>query len=178
MDTDAQHDLVQRARDGDSSAWESLYRNVYPRLRAYARARAGESETDDLINETMSRAVSAIERFRWEASGFDAWLFGILRRVCWEHHRRRARRESLWRLKSAADGAEPTDNLLLAEDHASVRAAFALLSPAEREILELRVVAGLSAEDVAKVLGKRAGAVRTAQSRALSNLRHLMEKQV
>jgi RNA polymerase sigma-70 factor (ECF subfamily) len=176
VDIDAQQDLVQRARLGDACAWELLYRNIYPKLRAYARARAAESETEDLINETMSRAVGAIGRFRWEASGFDAWLFGILRRVCAEHHRKQSRRDAVSRLGREIDDREPSDGLLLAEDHESVRSAFAQLSAAEQEVLELRVVAGLSAEDVAKVLGKRPGAIRTAQSRALSHLRGLMER--
>jgi len=56
-----------------------------------------------------------------------------------------------------------------------MRAAFALLSADERELLELRVVGGLSAEEVAAALGKRAGAVRTAQYRALAHLRRILE---
>jgi len=57
-----------------------------------------------------------------------------------------------------------------------VRRCFSLLSEKERELLELRVVAGLSAEQVAAVLKKRPGAVRSAQSRALAHLRTLMEQ--
>ena len=57
-----------------------------------------------------------------------------------------------------------------------MRQAFARLSDADRELLELRVVAGLSAEEAAAVLGRRPGAVRMAQSRALTRLRrHLGE---
>jgi RNA polymerase sigma-70 factor (ECF subfamily) len=50
------------------------------------------------------------------------------------------------------------------------------LTPAEQEVLELRVIAGLSAEQVGEVLGRNSGAVRTAQSRALAHLRELMEQ--
>ena len=56
-----------------------------------------------------------------------------------------------------------------------MRAAFERLGDEDREVLELRVVAGLSAEEVGNVLGKRAGAVRMAQSRALERLRRELD---
>jgi RNA polymerase sigma-70 factor (ECF subfamily) len=169
--------MVEQARRGDSAAWEGLYRNVYPRLRAYATSHAGAGAAEDLVNETMARAVAGMGRFRWEASGFDGWLFGILRRVCAEHHRRQGRRRHELRFGPEGNGSEPGEDLELAEDHAAVRAAFAHLNPAEREVLELRLISRLSADDTARVLGKRPGAVRTAQSRALANLRKLMDEQ-
>ena len=167
--------MVDRARRGDAPAWERLYRDVYPRLRSYAISHAGSAAAEDLVNETMARAVAAIARFRWEANGFDAWLFGILRRVCAEHHRREKRRGGTFRLAPTPNGSHPGEDLELVDDHTAVRNAFAKLTPAEREVLELRLIAQLSAEDTGRVLGKRAGAVRTAQSRALANLRALME---
>jgi RNA polymerase sigma-70 factor (ECF subfamily) len=168
--------MVERARQGDAAAWERLYRDVYPRLRAYATARCGYGAAEDLVNETMARAVASIRRFRWEANGFDPWLFGILRRVSAEHHRREGRqRRKDMRVTPEVNGSDPTENVDLADDHAEVRQAFARLTPEEREILELRLISQLSAEDTGRVLGKHAGAVRTAQSRALANLRALME---
>lgn len=175
MHQNQQQELVERAREGDPDAWECLYLSVYPRLRSYAASRVGPGAADDLVGETMARAVASIGRFRWEPSGFDAWLFGILRRVCLEHHRRQNR----WTRKSALHPvdtvAQPGDDLELADDHRAVRLAFAQLSEKDRELLELRLLSGLSVDEVARVLGKRSGAVRTAQSRALASLRHLMD---
>ena len=123
----------------------------------------------------MARAVAAIGRFRWEPSGFDAWLFGILRRVCFEHLRRQNRRRREPAFLGVDTFVQPGEDVELSEEHGEIRRAFARLSAGERELLELRLVAGLSVDDVARVLGKRAGAVRTAQSRALSNLRSLLD---
>ena len=72
------------------------------------------------------------------------------------------------------DGADPLESVVLGEEQDAVRSAFARLSERDRELLELRVVAGLSAEEVASVLDMRPGAVRTAQSRALERLRGLL----
>jgi RNA polymerase sigma-70 factor (ECF subfamily) len=167
--------MVELARDGNADAWEALYRDVHPRLRSYALSHADRAQCEDLVNEALARAFAGVHRFKWEGVGFDAWLFGILRRVCSEHHRRHIRDQPEHRLEAETDGAEPSDTVELEDEHAEVRRAFELLRPPEREVLELRVIAGLSAEDTARVLGKASGAVRTAQSRALANLRVLME---
>jgi RNA polymerase sigma-70 factor (ECF subfamily) len=63
---------------------------------------------------------------------------------------------------------------VVGDEQASVRAAFALLPDRDRELLELRVVAGLSSEEVAAILDMRPGAVRTAQARALDKLRAVL----
>jgi RNA polymerase sigma-70 factor (ECF subfamily) len=176
MGPEEQHCLVERARNGDGEAWESLYRHAYPRLRAYAVRHGDPQVAEDLVSETMVRAVAGIGRFRWEAVGFDAWLFGILRHVCADHHRADSRRRNKPGHVGEHSEGQPGDDLLLSEEHAEIMDAFERLDPREREVLELRVIAGLSAEQVGQLLGKRAGAIRMAQSRALARLRELLEK--
>lgn len=169
--------LAEAAKQGDAAAWEAIYRGVYGRLRAYAARRVGADNAEDMVNETMTRAVAAVHRFEWGPAGFDGWLFGIARRVTADHLRRSEReRRVLGRAPSVVHVDEPGDHLERGEEAEQVRRRFAQLSPSEREVLELRVVAGLSAEAVAVALGKRPGAVRMAQSRALANLRRLMDQ--
>jgi RNA polymerase sigma-70 factor (ECF subfamily) len=174
MGNHGRRSLVEQARAGNAEAWEILLRALYPRLAAYATRRNGPDYADDVVAETMTRAVESIDRFRWGRAGFDGWVFGIARRVSADHARREA--------KAARPSPTPDlpagsvdDGLSLAEDHAEVRAAFEMLRPQEREVLELRVIAGLTAEQAAAVLGKRPGTVRVAQSRALARLRELLE---
>ncbi|HEX7167440.1 MAG TPA: sigma-70 family RNA polymerase sigma factor, partial [Acidimicrobiales bacterium] len=161
--------LVERARGGDPAAWESLYRRAYPRLLAYARRRlAPDDAAKDAVAETMARAVRGMPSYRGEGAGFDAWLAGIVRHVVLDAQRRRARKPAsslpaAWDASDGRDGAE--DQLVREEEAGAVRAAFERLPEGDRELLELRVVLGLSAEEVADVLGKRAGAVRMAQAR-------------
>ncbi len=173
--------LVERARKGSPEAWEALYRRSFPRLLAYARRRLpSEEHARDAVSEAMVRAVSSLERFANEGAGFDAWLYGILRHVVLDTQRR------LWR---EVPTETPAPNLAVAHDSTAadlvfdrddacrLRSAFVRLSALEQEILELRVVAGLSAEAVASVVGRRPGAVRMAQARALARLRkHLSEE--
>lgn len=172
-DDAAHRGLVDRAVRGDGDAWEALYRRAYPKLLAFARARLDPEGAKDAVAETMSRAVDSIHSYRWEGRAFDAWLFGILRHVITDAHRRQGRSRHVPEDHERA-GPGPLDTVVAAEEHRAVRTAFARLSDADRDVLELRVVAGLSAEDVAKVLGRRPGAVRMAQSRALTRLRQLL----
>jgi RNA polymerase sigma-70 factor (ECF subfamily) len=180
-DVDEQDDvrsLVERARLGDESAWEELYRRVYPRLLGYARRRLFDvDEARDAVSETMVRAVGKIDRFTWTGGGFDAWLFGILRHVVLDTQRVAGRRKPV-PPPDAGSGDDPLDDVLQGEEAAAVRAAFGRLDPGDQELLELRVIAGLSADEVASVLGKRAGAIRMAQSRALARLRVMLDEEV
>ena len=165
-------ELLSALRAGDVSAWESLYRSTYAKLRNYAASRLGPDDAEDVVNETMLRAVGAIGRFQPTPAGLDPWLFGIARRVVGDHQRRAARaKRPEPRPALADDRADPGEQLEAAEEGETVRRAFGRLSPGDRELLELRVVGGLSVEEVAAALGKRPGAVRTAQSRALAKLR-------
>ena len=164
------HALVVRARVMDPGAWESLYRRLYPRLLAYARRRLDHDSARDAVAECLARAVAGIDRFAWRGAGFDAWIVGILRYVVIDEQRARDRER---RRPPALDPPmdDPTEALAHDEEAKAVRAAFERLPPADQELLELRVIAGLSADEVAAAQHKRPGAVRMAQSRALRRLR-------
>jgi RNA polymerase sigma-70 factor (ECF subfamily) len=154
-----------------------LYRRAYPRLVAFAHRRLGSADlARDAVSETMVRAVAAIDSYSRDDDGFTPWLFGICRHVVADIHRFRHREapERLGRIDDDAPG--PLDALLESEERAQVRAAFERLEARERELLELRVIAGLSAAEVGVVLGRRPGAVRMAQMRALDRLRALVEE--
>lgn len=168
--------LVEAARGGDPDAWESLYRGVYPRLRRYVASRVGPADAEDLVSETMTRAVAAIEGFTWEPAGFDGWVFGIARRVTADHNRRSARRrdQPLVSLDRSSDGDELGAGLERDDEHVQLREALARLGDDDRELLQLRALGELSFDDVARIVGKRPGAVRTASSRAVARLRAIM----
>ncbi len=168
--------LVDRARQSDPDAWETLYRRVYPRLFAYARRRLSTDEqAEDAVSEAMTRAMHRIDAFTWTGVGLDGWLFGIARNVVYEIYRDGARAhaadpETVARAQPPADD-DPQDRVVREEESRLLRLAFGRLTDDDQEVLELRVVAGLDAQAVGEVTGRRAGAVRMAQSRALARLR-------
>jgi RNA polymerase sigma-70 factor, ECF subfamily len=164
--------LVRKAQRGDEQAWDALFRRSYPKLLAYASRRLPTSElAKDAVGETMTRAVAGIDRLRFERAGFDAWMYGIARHVVLDAQRT-LWREGPGRVPDAADlDSGPSERAIATEESAQIRRAFERLGRSDQEVLELRVVAGLSSEEVAVVLGRLPGAIRMAQKRALSRLR-------
>lgn len=178
MEVDDVRALVARAVRHDPDAWEVLYRRAYPGLHAYARRRLpSDQAADDAVSETMIRALDRMTSFTWQGAGFDAWLTGILRNVVHEAHRRQSRPLPVAAFADRSTSG-PLEQVIDRDDHARMRAAFERLAPQEQELLELRVVQGLTAEGVGEVLGRGAGAIRMAQSRALGRLRTLFEERI
>ena len=165
---------VGRLRAGDPLSWETLYRRVYPSMLAYAKRRvATTEEAQDAVSEALTRTVAGIDRLGATGASPESWLFGVLRHVVLDRQRSSYRSRDLPTRREIAT-TDPLEAVVLGEEHDAVRSAFARLTEHDRELLELRVVAGLSADEVAEVLDMRPGAVRTAQSRALERLRGLL----
>ena len=171
---------VEAARGGDPDAWEALYRRAYPRLYAYARRRlATDEQAEDAVSEAMTRAMHRISAFTWTDAGLDGWLFGIARNVVLETYRSGSRTDATdpralavhAEAAHVARAPDPAEQVVAAEERRLVRQAFERLPEQDRELLELRVVVGLGSEAVGVITGRRPGAVRMAQSRALGRLR-------
>lgn len=162
---------VARLAAGDAAAWEALYGRVYPAMLAYADRRLGAVEdARDAVSESWSRALAGVERMSALVPVPEAWLFGILRHVVIDQQRRNYRTRDL-PVPRLIEEPGALDGIVLDEEQADVRKAFARLSERDQELLELRVVADLGSEEVASVLGMQPGAVRMAQARALDRLR-------
>lgn len=176
-DSDELASLAEGLHRCDPDAWEALYRRVHGTLLGYAVRRLGEREAaEDAVSETMTRALRNIDRYEVRQPAFDAWLVGILRNVVHEAWRARGRLDHPAHAHPPAPVADagPDERLLLDEEAAAVRIAFAALEADEQEVLELRVVQGLPAAEVAAATGRTAGAVRMAQHRALGRLRQIV----
>jgi RNA polymerase sigma-70 factor (ECF subfamily) len=169
--------LVRRARAGDRGALGELYDRYRDRVARFATGRLGDAErAEDVTSETFEGVLRGLPAYR-PGTDFEAWLFTIAHRRVADHFRRRARRrevelEEAGRAATAVGG--PEDAVLAVERRAEVTQAFQRLRPDQQEVLALRVLGGLTAAQVAKVVGKSEGAVRVAQHRALLDLREAM----
>ncbi len=167
---DQEGDLT-RLKARDASTWEALFERMYPRMLVYAERRVGSREdARDAVGESFARMVKSLERPTPPGVTPDGWCFGILHHVVADMQRRSYRRRKAVPTEVRNDG-EATDGLVLADEYQALRAAFVQLPRRDRDVLELRVVAGLSADEVASILEMRPGAVRMAQARALERLR-------
>ena len=167
---------IERLCAGDTRSWEMLYGRVYPSMLAYAERRvSSKEEAQDAVSEALTRTVAGMDRLVAANATPESWLFGVLRHVVLDRQRNSYRRRDLpVRREVIADG--PLESVVVGDEQATVRAAFGRLPERDRELLELRVVAGLSSEEVASILDMLPGAVRTAQARALAKLRAALER--
>jgi RNA polymerase sigma-70 factor (ECF subfamily) len=164
--------LVQAAQRGDEHAFRSLYRAVQPGLLRYLRGLVGD-DAEDVASETWLQIARDLASFR-RTEGFRAWAATIGRNRALDHLRHMRRRPAT--VTAIDDLAQLAGNDTTDEDAAaliSTDAAVSLIASLPKDQAEavlLRVVMGLDAKTAAKVLGKSAGAVRTAAYRGLHRL--------
>jgi RNA polymerase sigma-70 factor (ECF subfamily) len=165
---------VGRAQQGDAEAFRLLYRDIQPRLLRYLGALAGQ-DAEDIASETWLQVTRDLPGFSGTYDGFRGWVATIARHRALDHLRRNTRRPPALALPAEDLAAWPAadDTAQGAIDAVATGHAIALIAtlpPDQAEAVLLRTVLGLDAATAGHVLGKRAGAVRTAAHRGLKTL--------
>jgi RNA polymerase sigma-70 factor (ECF subfamily) len=162
--------LVVEARTGSGPAFTRLWEAFAPAVAGYLRAR-GIREVEDVTSEVFLSAFGSIRRFEGGAQDFRGWLFTIAHHRGVDERRRRGRvaEVPLEGTDTAAGASAETEALAGAGDR--VLPMLDLLPEDQRDVLLLRVIAGLPVQQVASTLERSPGAVRQLQHRALSRLR-------
>lgn len=172
-------DLVERAKSGDDEALNQLFARYLPSLRRWASGRLPRwsrdlMDTDDLVQETVVRAVKRLDRFESRHEGaLQAYLRqAIVNRIRDEIRRTKRSPAATGLDENASDhGASPLETAIGAEALERYEAALARLRPEEREAIVARVEMDGSYQQVAEAIGKpSADAARMAVSRALLRL--------
>jgi RNA polymerase sigma-70 factor (ECF subfamily) len=177
-------DLTADAVGGQPAAIESLLRQIRPMVLRYCRARLGRisghyQAADDVAQEVCIALVSALPRYRDMGRPFASFVFGI------------ASHKVADAMRSASSLAIPTEDLPDEPDDRPgpeetavayleaerVRKLLARLPAQQRELIVLRVLAGMTAQETGNELGMTPGAVRVAQHRALTRLRAIAREE-
>lgn len=154
---DAERALVERARRGDTGAFEQLYLSHRAQAHTLCLSLCGNREdAHDLVQEAFVRAYRGISRFRGRSS-FSTWLQRIAVNV-WRDTLRRRPAEA----PDPAEGGQPSNP----EAADLVRAAMLRLQPEQRLVLSLRFSQSLSYQEIAEVLRWPPGRVRMSIHRA------------
>jgi RNA polymerase sigma-70 factor (ECF subfamily) len=161
------------AQCGAEWAWAALYRDLAGPIKAYFSAH-GAADPEDLAGEVFFQAARDISRFHGDEASFRSWLFVIAHRRLvdsWRAAGRRAPHIPLDDVVAEPEGGdaetEAVDRLITGE----LLTAFKKLSDDQRAVVSLRIIGGLTLEETARVLGKRVGAIKALQRRALLALR-------
>jgi RNA polymerase sigma-70 factor (ECF subfamily) len=173
--------VVRDAQQGNSDAFRILYRDTQPRLLRYLYPLVGD-DAEDVASETWLQVSRDLAGFTGDHDGFRGWVTTIGRHRALDHLRRRGRRppsvpvpaEEMAALAAADDTAAGAIEAISTD---SAIRLIASLPPDQAEAVLLRVVVGLDADSAGRVVGKRAGAVRTAAYRGLRTLAKRLDSQ-
>lgn len=173
--------LLTAAQAGADWAWAEIYRDLAGPVTGYLRSR-GCKDPEDLCSETFLQVARGINGFEGGSESFRSWVFVIAHRRLIDSRRAIGRRP-----KTVSDD----EHLHLVPDHSNVAEqaidsmtterlmeVFDDLTKDQREVLTLRLVGDLSVQQTAEVMGKRPGAIKALQRRALEAVRPSIEKVV
>jgi RNA polymerase sigma factor (sigma-70 family) len=135
----------------------------------------GAAEPEDVAGEVFLQIVRDLPRFSGDERDFRAWVFTIVHRRLLDDRRRRARRPAVAtdpvELTPLAGSAPPaSEPAFAALDRRRVLGLLAGLPPDQRSVLLLRILGDLTIEEIARAMGKRPGAVKALQRRALKRV--------
>jgi len=170
--------VLAAAQGGDEQAFAVLWRDLQPAVLRYLRV-AAPAAAEDLAADTWISVIRGLARFRGNERDFRAWVFTVARHRAMDWRRQAARRPVLsLPVELLAERPAPDDPAEAVLEAQSTRAALALLAelPADQaEVVALRVLGGLGVAEVARITGKRPGAVRVLAHRGLRRLARRLE---
>jgi RNA polymerase sigma-70 factor (ECF subfamily) len=165
--------LVERAQAGERDALEELYLIHFDRIYSYLHMTVGNRhDAEDLTTQTFLKMLESIGRFRWQAAPFSAWLFRIAHNLSMDHFRANRRWQPEEEVPEPPDSQERSaeDEALQSIGRQSMMSLIDTLSPEQQQVLTLKFVFNFPNGDVATILEKTEGAIKSLQHRALVSL--------
>jgi RNA polymerase sigma-70 factor, ECF subfamily len=167
-----EHELIRRAQDYDPEAFGEIYERYYNGVYKYIYYRVGEQGlAEDLTMEVFVKTMEAIDGFAFRGVPFSAWLYRIASNLVIDHFRRQPVQPAMSLEERLVAEVDHSKQALESEfTHQALRRALAELTEDQQQVVVLKFVDGLSNQEVAQVLGKSEGAIKSLQHRALASL--------
>jgi RNA polymerase sigma-70 factor (ECF subfamily) len=165
--------LVAKAQQGDREALEELYLIHFDRIYSYLHLSVGNRhDAEDLTTQTFLKKLEAIGRFRWQSAPFSAWLFRIAHNLAMDHFRASRRWQPEEEVPEPPDSEEASaeEEAMQSIGRQSMLELIENLSEDQQQVLTLKFVFNFPNSEVATILGKTEGAIKSLQHRALVSL--------
>jgi RNA polymerase sigma-70 factor, ECF subfamily len=168
---------IEAAKAGEEWAWEEIYADLAASVTGYVRSR-GARDPEDVASEVFLQVARDIKRFTGDEVKFRSWVFVIAHRRVIDARRSKSRQPDIVAdatFDIASEDGDVEEEVLeqLAVTH--LRDVFELLTDEQKHVLALRLIADLSLEETAEVMGKRVGAIKALQRRALAAVKTQLE---
>jgi RNA polymerase sigma factor (sigma-70 family) len=172
--------LLAAAHTGAEWAWSAIYAELAPSVLGYLQAQRAP-EPEDITGDLFLQVVRDLSGFDGDEAAFRAWVLTIAHHRLIDGRRYKSRRPAEAATTEIIVTRGPVgngeDDGLEAVANAHVRELIGLLPESQRAVLLLRIVGGLTVEQVAGAIGRRPGAVKALQRRALDRLRKELSRE-
>jgi RNA polymerase sigma factor (sigma-70 family) len=170
--------VLHAAQSGAPWALARIYEAFSPAVLGYLRLQRC-ADPEDLTNEVFLGVLRRVPSFSGDEDDFRSWIFTIAHSRLIDERRRNGRRPQIvddgQAVVNDRTGGDVERDALERLSSQRVQALCEELVPDQRDVLLLRLMAGLTIESVAEALGKSEGAVKALQRRGLANLRKILE---
>ncbi len=172
-------ELVARAQAGDAEAFGELYETLVDPIYRYIYFRVSDGNAaEDLTSQVFLKAWEHLPHYRPHASTILAWVYTIAHNTVIDFYRLQRPADTLEEIESISSrDPSPDDVCEFHLESELLQRALHRLTREQREVIVMRLIDGLSTEDIAARLGKRPGAVRAAQMRGLQALARILGEQ-
>lgn len=172
--------ILQQAQAGDQEAIAAIFDTHYASVFTYIFFRVGDRAlAEDLTSEVFTRMVSKLGSFIWRGRPVLAWLYTIAHNLVVLHYRgsqnsaRPFEEESL----PSSNGNQPDEHVESLIDQECLVKAVRQLTSEQQQVILLKFIEGRSNAEIAGLLGKTEGAVKSLQHRALSSLQRALKRE-
>ncbi len=169
--------LVERAKEGESSAFGLLYDYYLPKIYRFVLIKVGQrEEAEDITHLTFLKAWESIEGYSYRGYSFGSWLYRIARNSVADRYRGSYPQVSLEEAdEPESEEPRPGSDLDIKFDHNKIMAVLSKLGAIEQDVIIMRFVDDLAIREVAEAIGKSEGAVKLIQHRAIKKLKANLE---
>ncbi len=165
--------LIRRIQKGESEAFNQIYESYFDKIYRYIVFKIGNrNDAEDLTQQVFIKAFKAIPKYRWKGLPLSAWLFRIAHNQIVDYLRKETKRSTL-RLSeaTATSNSDPVTTVERNLDIQNLNMAVRQLTEAQQQVISLRFAGEMSILEVAKVMGKKPGAIKALQHSAIVSLR-------
>lgn len=179
MNLDEERELIKKAKK-DPEIFGELYDKHYPKIFGYVLKRVANLEiAQDVTSETFFKALKNLWRFRWRNIPFSAWLYRIANNEIANFFRKRKYKLiSLEKISDPVAISNPSIEILKAEqelkkhqDFIEIQKEISKLQIKYQEVITLRFFEKKKIKEIAEILGKKEGTIKSLLHRGLERLR-------
>ena len=183
MNLENEKELVERAKK-DPKAFSEIYEFYYPKIFGYILKRVANVEVaKDIVSETFFKVLKNIEKFKWKGISFSSWLFKIASNEVVNFFRKgKCRPISLEKISEPVSSSNPSQEIIEAEEKLKMEKDFLILHEKIKklpniyqDIIVLKFFEKKKGKEIAEILGKKEGTVKSLVHRAIEKLRKMME---